>query len=263
MDRIAVVSDVHGNLTAYEAVLADIDARGITRILNLGDFIGKGPRGADVIELSRDRCEVNVRGNWDDFIPGDPASLSESSRWWRDELKPEQLPWLATLPLSHDLLMSGRWVRLFHASASSVHTRVRHSHTSAEFDGMFANTDLTGDGPRPTVVGYGDIHDTYLEVRDGRTLFNVGSVGNALDEPTAAYVVLEGVVGSQAPAPFGIGFVRVPYDVEAEIAVATERGMPELEEYAVELRDGLYRGVWRGVGRDVGRGVQRPAAADD
>ena len=69
MDRIALISDVHGNLTALEAVLADIDARGITRILNLGDYVGKGPRGADVIELCQDRCEVNIRGNWDDFIP--------------------------------------------------------------------------------------------------------------------------------------------------------------------------------------------------
>ena len=249
MDRIAVVSDVHGNLTAYEAVLADIDARGITSIHNLGDVVGKGPRGADCVELSRDRCEVTVRGNWDDFIPGDPETLSEAARWWREELKPEQLPWLATLPLSHDLLISGRRVRLFHASASSVHTRVRHVHSAEEFDGMFASTELTGDGPLPSVVGYGDIHDTYLEVKGGRTLFNADSVGNALDEPTAAYVVLEGVVGSPEPAPFGIQFVRVGYDVEAEIAVAAERGMPELEEYAVELREGIYRGVWR-AGQD-------------
>jgi predicted phosphodiesterase len=245
VDRIAVVSDVHGNLTAYEAVLADIDARGITTILNLGDYVGKGPRGADCVELSRDRCVVNVRGNWDDFIPGDPGEFSEGVRWWRDELKPEQLPWLASLPLSHDLLMSGRWIRLFHASATSVHTRVRYVHTDEEFDGMFANTELTGDGPLPSVVGYGDIHDSYLEVKQGRTLFNAGSVGNALDEPTAAYVVLDGVVGSQEPAPFGIQFVRVGYDVEAEIAVAAQRGMPELEEYAVELREGIYRGARR------------------
>lgn len=206
---------------------------------------GRG-RGAPTASSSpADRCAVNVRGNWDDFIPGDPETLSEAARWWREELKPEQLPWLATLPLSHDLLISGRRVRLLHASASSVHTRVRHVHSAEEFDGMFASTELTGDGPLPSVVGYGDIHDTYLEVKGARTLFNAGSVGNALDEPTAAYVVLEGVVGSPEPAPFGIQFVRVGYDVEAEIAVAAERGMPELEEYAVELREGIYRGARR------------------
>ena len=48
LERIALISDVHGNLTALQAVLADIDARGITRIFNLGDYVGKGPRGSEV-----------------------------------------------------------------------------------------------------------------------------------------------------------------------------------------------------------------------
>ena len=47
LDRVAIISDVHGNVTALEAVLADIQARGITRVVNLGDVIGKGPRGSE------------------------------------------------------------------------------------------------------------------------------------------------------------------------------------------------------------------------
>ena len=85
---------------------------------------------------------------------------------------------------------------------------------------MFRATAMTGDGPAPTVVGYGDVHDAYLESRDGRTLFNTGSVGNPLDEPTPSYVILEGVLDATEPAPFEVRFVRVPYDVDAEIAVA-------------------------------------------
>lgn len=242
MDRIAVISDLHGNLTALQAVLADIDARGISRIVNLGDNIGKGPRGREVIALCQQLCEVNVRGNWDEFLPGKGPDASEALLWWRDQLRPEQLPWLSNLPLSHDLLISGRHIRLFHASAISVHTKVHADHTQAEFDGMFASTDLTGPGPIPNVVGYGDIHDAYLETRDGRTLFNAGSAGNPLDEPVPVYAIVEGTAGSWRPEPFGIQFVRVPYDIEAEIAVATAMGMPELNSYAVELRTGVYRG---------------------
>lgn len=245
LDRIAVISDVHGNLTALEAVLADIEARGITRILNLGDYVGKGPRGQAVVDRCRAACEVNIRGNWDDFIPNPTPDAGPAIAWWRNELRPDQLPWLANLPLSHDLVLSGRRIRIFHASATSVHTRVRFRHTDDEFDGMFANTDLTGDGPEPTMVGYGDIHDAYVEVRDGRTLFNAGSVGNPMDEPVPVYVVLEGVVDGLEPAPFGLQFIRVPYDVEAEIAVARDMGMPELDYYAVELREALYRGTQR------------------
>lgn len=99
--------------------------------------------------------------------------------------------------------------------------------------------------PLPDVVGCGDIHGTYLQGDENRTLFNVGSVGNPLDATTASYAVLEGIVDSTAAAPFGIQFVRVPYDIEAEIAAATDLGMPELDEYAVELREGIYRGVHR------------------
>ena len=64
LERIARISDVHGNLTAYRAVLADIASRGITRVINLGDIVGKGPRGAECTALTRARCEATVRGNW-------------------------------------------------------------------------------------------------------------------------------------------------------------------------------------------------------
>lgn len=242
VERIAVISDVHGNLTALEAVLADIASRGITRILNLGDNAGKGPRGSAVVDRVAEVCEVNVRGNWDDFLPAIKDDEDAGLVWWRDELRPDQKEWLAALPESHDLLLSGRRVRLFHASATSVHTRVHFHHTDAEFDGMFAATPMTGPGPEPTVVGYGDIHDTYVEVRDGRTLFNAGSVGNPLDEPVPVYAILEGVPGSAEPGPFGLALVRVPYDVDAEVAVAHELGMPEALPWEVELRMAMYRG---------------------
>lgn len=77
---------------------------------------------------------------------------------------------------------------------------------------------------------------------------NVGSVGNPLDEPTPSYVILEGVAGGEADAPFGVQFVRVPYDVEAEIAVARQLGMPEAEAWAIELRTGIYRGRHEALG---------------
>jgi predicted phosphodiesterase len=249
MDRIAIVSDIHGNLTALDAVLADIDTRGIERILGLGDVIGKGPRGTECVAASRDRCEVTVRGNWDSFISDDTIELGPATQWTRDHLSDDDLKWLASLPNAHDLLMSGRRVRLFHASQTSEFHRVRARHTVDEFRGMFTNTVFTGGflggDESPDVVGYGDIHGAYLEADEGLTLFNAGSVGNHLDAPSAVYVVLEGVVDSPAPGPFSITFVRVPYDIEAEILVAHELGLPDVEAYAVELRDGIYRGNQR------------------
>ena len=241
LERIALISDVHGNLTALEAVLADIANRGITRIINLGDTAGKGPRGEEAVRRCRSVCEVNVRGNWDDFLPATPDDAPTEMLWWRDELSASSRAWLAALPLSVDLSLSGRRIRLFHASAQSPHVRVHFHHTPEQFSAMFEATEMTGDGPLPDVVGYADIHDAYIESNEGRTLFNVGSVGNPLDTPVPSYVILEG--GDSGADPFGIQFVRVPYDVEAEIAVAESLDMPTAPVWTIELRTAVYRGL--------------------
>ena len=242
LERIALISDVHGNLTALEAVLADIEARGISRIFNLGDYVGKGPRGQAVVDRCREVCEVNILGNWDDSLP-DPNRKgdTEGLRWWKNELREDQWTWLRNLPFCHDMLVSGRQVRLFHASATSVHHRVHYAHDEAEYLGMFDNTPATGDGPVPTVVGFGDTHDPCYEADLHRVLFNTGSVGNSLDDPMPAYAILEGVMDSPDPAPFGLQFVRVPYDAEAELAVARSLDMPELDGYEAEIIHGVYR----------------------
>ena len=247
-ERLALVSDVHGNLTALEAVLADIEDRGITRVLNLGDFVGKGPRGREVIELCQARCEVNLLGNWDDFLPDPDRADNAALRWWSEQLAPGQGEWLRGLPFCHDLLMSGRRIRLMHASADTVHRRVRYRKTQEEFLGQFRNTPATiaavGDGPVPDVVGYADIHEPFYETQlESRTHFNTGSAGNAMGDPTASYVVLEGLLDEPDPAPFAISFVRVPYDVESELAHAREVGCPEYAGYEAELTMGLYRRV--------------------
>ena len=78
-----------------------------------------------------------------------------------------------------------------------------------------------------------------LSVSSGRD----GSAGNCMGDPTASYVVLEGELDDPDPAPFAVGFVRVPYDVEAELAVARDLGVPQYDGYEAELRDGLYRGA--------------------
>jgi predicted phosphodiesterase len=268
LDRIALISDVHGNLTALEAVLADIDARGITTIYNLGDYVGKGPRGREVIDICRERCQVNILGNWDDFLPASGLGLSgwpedhPSLRWWREQLAPGQGEWLRSLPFSHDFRFSGRRVRLFHASEETVHRRVRFDHDEEEFLGLFRNTPATGlDRAEPDLVVYGDTHDPYYETDRGRrTVINTGSVGNCMGDPTPVYVVMEGVLDATTDAPFSVSFVRVPYDWESELAYAAAVGMPELEGYTIELRDGVYRGnLAAGEQPDYHRAPRTPA----
>lgn len=239
-ESIAVLSDVQGNVTAFDAVLADIDSRGIQRIFNLGDLAGKGPRGSEAIARTIERCEGTVMGNWDYALARDlPSNSSAGMIWWQSELSLADRNWLSHLPLHIDVRLGSSQVRMVHASAIGVYHRVWANPPDDEFKKMFLKTPATGDSPLPDVVLYGDIHYAYHEVRFGKTLINVGSVGNSLDETTACYAIVS------ADPEFRCELVRVPYDIEAELAIAREMEMPEYEEYAVELRTAEYRGEWR------------------
>ncbi|MFC0211175.1 metallophosphoesterase family protein [Paenibacillus chartarius] len=245
MHRIAVISDIHGNMTAASAVLDDIGTRGIEDIICLGDLVGKGPHSPEAVDLMREKCRLIVRGNWDDFIsnPTEDPTL----RWHQMRLGEERLRYLKMLPLSVDLRLSGRLIRLYHASAKSIYHRVQPWEPIEERMAMFANTELTGtaddQAAEPDVVGYGDVHNAFVQHLNGRVLFNTGSVGNPLDVTQAAYAILEGDRASTGLKPFSIQLVRVPYDIEQAVRDAEELGMPSLDAYAKELRTAKYRGL--------------------
>jgi protein phosphatase len=243
MEKIAVISDIHGNMPALEAVLQDINGRGITRIFCLGDLAGKGPHGEKVIDICREKCEGITLGNWD-FVVADGSGPSFLNLGWhRARLGAERLEYLKNLPPVINLYLSGRKVRLFHASQISVFHRVHMRGTHEDHEAMFTNTDFTGYSFTPDTVGYGDIHHAYYKSWKGKVLFNAGSVGNALDEPTAAYAILEGNYGDTKAGDFSFQIIRLFYDKELAIRQALEEGMPDLEPYAAELRTAVYRGL--------------------
>lgn len=249
MERIAIISDVHGNIPALQAVFADILRRGISRIICLGDMVGKGPCPELAVDLVRSRCELVIRGNWEQGLldrENLPPELRAAAEWNVHKLGDERMQYLQSLPYSGELQLSGKLVRLFHSSAKGIHHRVQQHHPVEERLAMFENTPATGspaDGRLPDVVGYGDIHQAYVQNFLGKTLFNCGSVGNPLEIPQAAYAILEGVLGVPEPMPFSLQLVRLPYDRELAIKQAeTEDGMPERDAYIDELRTAKYRG---------------------
>ena len=143
--------------------------------------------------------------------------------------------------------MSGRRVRLFHASQESVYYRVRLEDPRDKLLAMFTNTVFTGNTCEPDVVGYGDIHCAFVMPLHHQMLFNVGSVGNPLDMPQASYAILEGTYNSQRADTFAVHLIRVPYDIERAIHQAAAENMPELDAYAQELRTAQYRGTAAGT----------------
>ncbi|MCY9664073.1 metallophosphatase family protein [Paenibacillus alginolyticus] len=254
MEKIAIISDIHGNLPALEAVLLDIKRRRIKRIICLGDLVGKGPDSVAVVDRVKEVCESVVQGNWDLGITlpqEQPAGL-----WHQQQLGEDRLAYLKQLPFSVDLNVSGKLFRLFHASAQSVYHRVKRKASKQERLAMFQNTEMTGqseDGKQPDIVGYGDIHIPYLitiknpsekrsvkQASSGLMLFNVGSVGTPYDGiPQACYCVLEGEAEVQVEAGFAIQFVRVPYDIERAVRLAYSAQMPESHRYELEITTGL------------------------
>jgi len=239
MERVALIGDIHGNLPALEAVLADIDRRAIERIICLGDVAGKGPSGAAVVDLCRQRCAVTIQGNWDASLaqPQDHPAV----QWCQRELGAERLVWLGGLPFRYDFVMSGQRIRLVHASPQSVTQRVHQSAPLEQLRTMFDTTDRTDPGFVPDVVGYADIHTPFVRTLYQQTVFNVGSVGNPLDVPLAAWTVLEGMLDDPAPAPWGVQIVRVPYDIDRAIADARKACFPETDIWEHELTTARYR----------------------
>lgn len=245
MEKIAIISDIHGNIPALEAVLKDIKNRGITRILCLGDLVGKGPHPDRAVDICRRECETVLQGNWDLLVADGLGPPFLRLDWHRERLGEDRIYYLKNLPGVIDFYMSGRKVRLFHTSNEGVMERVYKGNPETAYEVMTANTNFTGNHFTPDVVGFADIHHVFYYCRMGKVLFNTGSVGNAVDEPSAAYVIMEGNYEDKNRGYFSLQIVRLPYDVELAILQAKEEGMPDIEPYADELRYARYRGFQR------------------
>jgi diadenosine tetraphosphatase ApaH/serine/threonine PP2A family protein phosphatase len=232
--RVAVISDIHGNVHALKEVLAAIDADPPDAIWCLGDVVGYGPMPNECCALVRARCAMSLCGNHDLAVTGGldlrefSGDAAAAAAWTRGVLADEHRDWL------RDLEPQGRveGVGLFHGSArdpvweyvlsdgAAVATLlatdeqlvlVGHSHVALHV--ALRGTELeSGLAPDGTVLGLGE----------ARWLLNPGSVGQPRDgDPHAAYVVLDLSAGTAT-------FRRVPYDVERTQMEMHEAGLPEM-----------------------------------
>jgi predicted phosphodiesterase len=238
MERIAVISDIHGNMPALEAVLEDIKNRKIERIFCLGDLAGKGPSSAEAVDKIQVYCQVVIKGNWDYYMT--EKEDKEVLLWHQKRLGVERLNYMKDLPIYKEFYISGKLLRLCHASPNDLFHRVYLLTEQSKRLKLFEATptlDVEAD-----VVGYGDIHGAHIDNFKGKTIFNVGSVGNPLDITQASYGIIEGHVHEKSERPFAISIVRVPYDIELAINHANSTDMPEKQEYINELKTAIYRG---------------------
>jgi len=248
VEQIAIISDIHGNIPALTAILDNIQQRRISRVFCLGDIVGKGPNSDLALEMVKEHCEITVMGNWDDLMFREVEF--PTSRWHQKMLGKDRLAYLGTLPFSIEFMMSGKYIRLFHASPRSLYERIQPWDDYEKRISLFDYSDLCQEKRQADIVGYGDIHNAYIQHLEGKTLFNVGSVGNPLDLTQASYVIMEGEYAGLSAAPLNIQFVRVPYDIELAIQHAIDADMPAIEPYINELRTAQYRGNAKSINND-------------
>jgi predicted phosphodiesterase len=232
--RIAVISDIHANLHALEAVLAAIDADGVDQIWCLGDLVGYGPRPNECVALVRERASLCLVGNHDLAVLGrlelevfaDEAGMAAA--WTRTVLDADAATYLGSL----DASASVEGVTLAHGSPREPVWEYVLSHAAA--DAAFAVS------PEPLIlVGHSHIAlalasagsgvaggkappGTEIELAVGRHLLNPGSVGQPRDgDPRAAWLVID-------DETHGARFRRTTYPIELTQAEMRERGLPEV-----------------------------------
>ena len=263
MEKIAIISDVHGNITALNAVLDNIKNRDIKRIFCLGDSVVKCIHPDLVIDKLREVCEVMLLGNCDYTICCPEAKNKKF--WSREKIGEERANFIFNLPVSYEFYMSGHLIRLFHASPynlddiynpmfSNKGTKYAVNELNSP-DYLFKNTEFiekTQNDPEPDIVGYGHIHTPFVVRYKNKTLFNTGSVGvpvemlnSNLDDKSnkfstlASYIIVEGNYDSQNLDSISFNLVRVPYNIETEIADLKASDMPNKDMIIRSLKGAL------------------------
>jgi putative phosphoesterase len=235
--RLGLISDLHGNLLALEAVIEDLETAGIDRLVCLGD-VAAGPEPRGTIERLRELgCPVVV-GNWDCWLlegmpqlPGDAGpKLRDQGDWSAAQLGEPEQAFLKALPPHVNLNLDGAAVLCVHGSPRSTTDDIQATTPDEELANMLA-------GSEPAFLAAGHTHVQLARQHGSTLIVNPGSVGLPFNSwppngevrvsPWAEYAILtidDGLISTELR--------RVSYDISALLDVARESGMPHSEWWA-------------------------------
>jgi predicted phosphodiesterase len=244
--RIALISDIHANLPALEAVLGDIDARDdIAATYHLGDLVGYAPWPDETVALLRDRGIMGIAGNYDSTVatdyrhcgcryedPRQEELAHLSYDWTRRNVSPDTKRWLGELPFRLDVRPlggheAGPTVILVHG-APTLNTLYWTEDRPDSFCTKMAEHAGARSGD---VVAFGHTHRPWYRVVGGIHFVNTGSVGRPKDgDPRAGYVILT------FAGDVGTDFIRVEYDVRRAADAIRASELPD--DFADYLQTG-------------------------
>lgn len=258
--KIAIISDIHGNLEALKETFLDIEKRNVDKIICLGDIISKGVHPKECIDFVKNKCDIVLQGNCDEYFSKehkDIKNLAEQEKnrieWNQSLITKEDREYLIKLPFCYEFYMSGSLVRLFHATPRENDKAVINVDSIETKYQMFLPSEKTISQNIADVVIYGHIHHPYMDKIYNKTLINIGSVGNSFDairndskdsnvlETTKVnYLIIEGEYGNKEyTSDISFQFIKVPYNIEKELQA--ENLNIEKENYKYELTKGKYR----------------------
>ncbi|MFA6133670.1 MAG: metallophosphoesterase [Phycisphaerae bacterium] len=255
---LAVISDIHSNTLALQAVLADIANRGVKQIICLGDVIGYGPDPCGCLDLVMANASVTLMGNHDYAVLFEPVKFNTGAEtacfWTRQQLEDEPDPakraarwdFLGKMPIKHTMdgapYGMGELVFLHGSPRRPVNEYVFPDdiyNSPAKVQGIFerfghlcfvGHTHVPGVFTQtPDFYSPDELEGVHEVDPRRKALINVGSVGQPRDRDSrACYVLVE---------PEAVRFVRVSYDVETMMKAV--HAIPELDEYlGTRLKDG-------------------------
>ncbi len=242
----ALISDIHSNLPALEAVLGDIARSKPAGIYHLGDLVGYAPWPNECAARLIKAAIPGVAGNYDSTVaadykhcgcradtPRDEELAHISYEWTRKAVSQETRSFLGGLPFRIDIRpfgghVAGPAIMLFHATPVNNLVYVTEDRSDAFLTKMAQQAGArSGD-----VICFGHTHKPWHRVGGGIHFVNTGSVGRPKDgDPRACYVILD--MSGEAPV---VGFARVDYDIERTASGIREAGLPI--EFAEHLRTG-------------------------
>jgi putative phosphoesterase len=235
--RIAVLSDIHGNLLALDACLADLESQGSAdAIVVAGDLCLGGPKPKKVLQRLEEIGAACVRGNTDRYLSEDSSAekqaQAESAQiaWTRREIGERWATWLKELPFALRIGEDNNQLLIVHANPLTD-----DEHLWPDADEPILRR-LIGK-EKATTIAFGHLHLPYVRVWRGKLLANVASAGLPKDgDPRAAYAIL-----TERDGGWQVKHRRVAFDVKKVATQLADCGIPDSGELIATLRRHRYK----------------------
>lgn len=235
--RVAILSDIHANIAALEAVWDDLKQQNVDAVYCLGDLVGYAPFPNEVIDRIQSDAIPTIMGNYDDGVgydrdecgcayrdPEEQRLGDISLQWTKKAVTPERKAFLRSLKAEIKFEADGKRFRLVHGSPRRMNEYLFEDRPLSSFQRLAATSEAD-------VLIFGHTHKPYIKRVDNVLFLNAGSIGKPKDgDPRACYVVLD------TSGDVNVEFRRIRYDVQTVATAIRQSELPD--HFATDIETG-------------------------